>query len=310
MNKYLSSLLLLTTPILWGLAFSAQKDVSALGAFTIGSIRSILATVFLFLAIPLLDKVTGNGRRLFGRRGLDFNRSELIGGVACGAVLALGSALQQSGICDGADAGKAAFISALYVIIVPIMYLALGKKSPVTVWISVLIAVVGFYLLSIKQGFSVELTDLIILISAAVFAGHIIVIDYFSPRCDGVRLSCIQFLTAAVVNTIVALIAESPIDLSLIAEKLPSLAYLGICSSGIAYTVQIICQRSTPPAVASTILSLESVFGALGAAFIHGERMTEREYLGCAIVFAAVILAQIDFKEIINNLKNKKKSNN
>ena len=294
----------MVVPLLWGLAFSAQKVVGVLGAFTIGSVRSIFATVFLLLAIPFFDKLTGNGRtHLRGGFLLGFKKSELIGGFYCGGILAIGSALQQSGICDGTDAGKAAFISGLYVVIVPIMYLALGKKSPLSVWISVLIAVFGFYLLCIKSDFTVELTDLMILISAAVFALHIIVIDIFSPKCDGVRLSTVQFFTAFVLNTVLALFFENPIEASLIIDTLPSLAYLGICSSGIAYTIQIICQRNTPPAVASTILSLESVFGALGAALIHGERMLTREYIGSAVVFIAVILAQIDFKEIIGKIK-------
>ena len=157
------------------------------------------------------------------------------------------------------------------------------------------IAVVGFYLLCIKDDFTLGFSDALVLICALIFATHIIAIDRFSPHCDGVRMSCIQFLTAFIMNSVLALIFESPVNFALICEKLPSLLYLGICSSGIAYTLQIVGQRHVNPAVASIILSLESVFGVIGGALFHGEIMSEKEYFGCVIVFAAVILAQISF---------------
>ena len=299
MKKYLSSLLFLTSAMLWGFAFSAQKDAAHLSAFTIGAVRNIFATVFLLAAIPFLDKFTKNGRKLISREKiLDFNRSELIGGTICGIILTVASAFQQFGIGDGTDAGKAAFITALYVLIVPIFAIFFGKRSPISVWISVGIAIVGFYLLCIKSDFSIVASDVLILLCAVIFAGHIIAIDTFSPRCDGVRMSCIQFFVAFVLNGALTLILDSPIDFSAIGSALPSLLYLGICSSGIAYTLQIVGQGmdNVNPAVASVILSLESVFGVIGGAVVYGEVMSGREYAGCAIVFAAVILSQIDFK--------------
>ena len=174
-----------------------------------------------------------------------FNKNELIGGAICGLILTIASAFQQFGIGDGTDAGKAAFITALYVLIVPIFALFFGKKSPINVWISVGIAIVGFYLLCIKSDFSIVPSDMLILLCAVIFAGHIIAIDTFSPKCDGVRMSCVQFFVAFVLNTILTFIFDSPIVPSAIVTALPALLYLGICSSGIAYTLQIVGQGMT-----------------------------------------------------------------
>lgn len=298
MKKYISPLLFLTAAMLWGFAFTAQKNAEALSAFTVGGVRNIFATVFLFAVIPLLDKFTGNSRRLFGvSRHLDFTRTEIIGGTVCGVILTVASAFQQTGLSDGTDAGKAAFITALYVVIVPIISALCGKKTPLNVWISVGIAVIGFYLLCIKDDFSLLPSDALVLICALIFALHIAAIDRFSPRCDGVRMSCVQFFVAFILNTILALIFESPIDMETVGACFPSLLYLGICSSGIAYTLQIVGQKDANPAVASVILSLESVFGVIGGAVVLGETMSPREYIGCAVVFISVILSQIEFKK-------------
>lgn len=301
MKKYLSSILFLIAAMLWGFAFSAQKDAAELSAFTIGSVRNIFATLFLLAAIPFLDKFRKNGRKLISsRKILDFNKTEIIGGTICGVILTVASAFQQFGIGDGTDAGKAAFITALYVLIVPIFAIFFGKRSPINVWASVGIAIVGFYLLCIKSDFSIVASDLLILLCAIIFAGHIIAIDAFSPKCDGVRMACVQFFVAFILNSILVFILEPPIDFATIGAVLPALIYLGICSSGIAYTLQIVGQgmENVNPAVASVILSLESVFGVIGGAIFYGEVMTGREYAGCAIVFIAVILSQIDFKTL------------
>ena len=299
----------LVAAMLWGFAFTAQKAAEELPAFTVGASRNIVATAFLLLAIPFLDKLTKNGRKLISKaRPLDFTRVEIIGGIACGTVLTAASAFQQIGLSDGTDAGKAAFITALYVLIVPILYRLLGKKSPLTVWVSVGIAIVGFYLLCIKSDFSIAPSDGLVLICALIFAIHIITIDRFSPSCDGVRMSCIQFFTSFILNTVLALIFEWPINIALIGECMPSILYLGICSSGIAYTLQIVGQKNVNPAVASVILSLESVFGVLGGAIFMGESMSPREYIGCAIVFLAVVLSQIDVVSIIKSKREKKEN--
>jgi len=297
MKKNISCALFVLAAMLWGFAFAAQKDAAKVPTFTVGAVRNIFATLFLLLVIPFLDKFLGNGRRLVSKKKpLDFTKNELLGGLIAGAILTAASAFQQFGIGEGTDPGKAAFITALYVVLVPIVYLIFGKKSPINVWISVVIATVGFYFLCIKDNFSLIFSDALILICALIFASHIIAIDFFSPKCDGVRMSCIQFFSAFVFNTILALIFESPVSFTLIGENILPLLYLGICSSGIAYTLQIVGQKHVPPAAASILLSLESVFGVIGGALFHGEVMSKREYLGCVIVFAAVILSQIDFK--------------
>lgn len=308
MKKYISSAMFLLAAMLWGFAFSAQKAADELPAFTVGATRNIVAVAFLLLAIPFLDKLAKNGRHLVSKkRPLDFTKVELIGGIACGTVLTAASAFQQIGLSDGTDAGKAAFITALYVLIVPILYRLLGKKSPLTVWISVGVAIIGFYLLCIKSDFTIEASDALVLICALIFALHIITIDHFSPSCDGVRMSCIQFFTSFVLNTILALIFEWPINMPLVGECLPSLLYLGICSSGIAYTLQIVGQKNVNPAVASVILSLESVFGVIGGMLFLGETMSTRQYIGCTIVFLAVVLSQIDVVSIIRSKRAKDK---
>ena len=304
MKKYLSSLLMLIAAGIWGFAFSAQKAAAEVPAFTLVFARSVLGTVFLFFLIMLLDRLTKNGRRLVSRRGLDFTKVEVIGGIACGVVLSIASVLQQSGIVNGTDAGKAGFITALYVVLVPVFGLALKRRSPINAWISVAIAVVGFYLLCIDGDFSIEPSYALVLLCAVVFTMHILVIDHFSPKCDGVRMSCIQFAVVAVVTFVCTLIFESPIDFGVIGAAIGPIMMLGIGSSGIAYTLQIVAQRDINPAVGSVIMSLESVFAVIGGSIVFSEKMTDREYLGCAIVFVAVILSQLDFKSF-----KKKKTN-
>ena len=283
--------------MIWGFAFTAQKAASELSAFTVGGVRNVFATLFLLSVIPLFDKMRAKASGE-PKRKIPLTKDEFCGGVVCGVILTLASAFQQTGLQDGTDAGKAAFITALYVVLVPIISLTLGKKTAVSVWISVCIAAVGFYFLCIKGDFTLTPSDALVLICALIFALHIIAIDHFSPSSDGIRLSCVQFFVSFVLNSILALIFELPINLSALEGALPSLLYLGVCSSGIAYTLQILAQKDINPAACSVILSLESVFGVIGGALFIGERMTGREYLGCAIVFFAVILSQIDFSAL------------
>ena len=304
MKKYISSILLLLAAMIWGFAFSAQKAAEALPPFTIGALRSAVAAVFLIVVILFLDKINHTGRHLFGKgRIIDINRTELFGGIICGAVLALASFFQQAGINAGTDAGKTSFITALYVVLVPIYALFLKKRAQIHIWISVAIAAVGFYFLCITGDFSIVPSDLIVLVCSLIFPIHILAIDSFSPRCDGVRMSFIQFVTATVLNTLFMLITEPIPSPVLIFENAIPILFLGIGSSGITYTLQIIGQKGADPAAASVILSLESVFGVIGSAIILGERMSEREYIGCAIVFVAVILSQTDIPAIIAKIK-------
>lgn len=305
--SFIYPILLVLAALIWGVAFTAQDLASGLGAFTIGSVRSLFATFFLLTVIPVFDKLSKNGRSIIpGRKSKPFTPRELIGGAIMGLFLALASALQQAGINSGTDAGKAAFITALYVVLVPIFSSFIGKKQPITVWISAFIAAFGFYLLCVGGDFTLAPSDLLIFSSAVVFALHIMVIDRFSDGSDGIRMSMIQFASCFVFNTALALIFEGPIDFSGIGETILPLLYLGIASSGIAYTLQVVGQKGTPPTAASLLLSLESVFGVIGAAVILKETLMVREYLGCAIVFIAVILSQIDVVGIIKNMIKKK----
>ena len=297
-KKYISTALLLLAAVIWGFAFAAQDAASEVGAFTLGFARSIVAAVFLIGVVIIFDKLTGSDRRLFSKKGIDLNKYEIIGGVIIGAVLVVASAFQQIGINSGTDGGKAAFITALYVVLVPVYALALKKRAPVNVWVSVAIAVVGFYLLCIKEDLTVAPSDLLVMACSMIFPIHILTIDHFSSKCDGIRMSMVQFFTAAILNLIVALIAEGPSELGAIFPAIGPILFLGIGSSGIAYTLQILGQKDVNPAAASIILSLESVFGIIGTALFLGQTLTPREYLGCAVVLAAVILSQIDLGSI------------
>ena len=285
--------------MLWGFAFSAQKAASDVPPFTLGALRSVIAVFFLLAVIPLLDRFTKNGRRLLtGKKRPDLTKTELIGGAVAGVILAIASAFQQLGLGEGTDAGKAAFITALYVVIVPLISLCFGKRPAVNVYLAVVLAVVGFYFLCLKPGTTLVFSDALVLICALIFATHIIAIDHFSPGCDGVRMSMVQFAVAFVVNAVLALIFEMPLNTSLLGDRVGAILYLAIGSSGIAYTLQIVGQKDCDPTVASILLSLESVFGVIGAALFLGERMSAREYFGCAVVFAAVLISQLDFKAI------------
>ena len=304
LKKHLSPLLLVLAAMIWGFAFSAQKAAGALSPLTLGMARSFIAAAFLIPVIIIFDKLFNTGRTLFSKKKIiDVNKSELLGGTVCGTVLAVASFFQQFGINSGTDAGKASFITALYVVLVPIYALLLKRKAPLNVWLSLPVAVVGFYLLCITGGFKILFSDVFVLISALIFPIHILSIDRFSPVCDGVRMSLVQFFVSGAFNLILALIFESPIDFPMIAECILPILFLGVGSSGIAYTLQIIGQKGANPAAASILLSLESVFGVIGSAIFLGEKMSGREYAGCAVVFVAVIISQLDFKALFKKEK-------
>lgn len=287
---------------IWGFAFVAQKAAIVIPPFTLTALRSFIGGIFLIFVIMLFDRLRNDGRRLFSKKGLGITRVEWIGGVLCGIALSSATIFQQFGI-QGTDAGKTAFITALYVVIVPIFGIFVGRRSPLHVWISVGIAVVGFYFLCIGESFTLAPSDLLVLICALLFALHITVIDRFVDRCDGVRMSCIQFFTVGVIGTVLALIFDRGVSASLVFQNTLPILFLGIGSSGIAYTLQILGQKEAHPAVASVLFSMESVFGVVGGALVLGEKLSERELLGCAIVFVAVILSQLPITEWIKNRK-------
>lgn len=218
-------------------------------------------------------------------------RTLMAGGICCGIALCVASNLQQFGI-QYTTVGKAGFITAMYIVLVPILGIFLKKRIGLKVAVSVALAVAGLYLLCITEGFSVGAGDLLVLLCALVFAVHILVIDYFSPRTDGVRMSCIQFLVCGLLSGVGMVLTETP-DLGAICQAWLPIAYAGVMSCGVAYTLQIVGQKGTDPTVASLILSLESVVSVLAGWVILGQSLSMREIAGCALMFAAIILAQL-----------------
>lgn len=304
MKKYISPLLLLLTAVIWGFAFVAQKAASVMPAFALSFTRSIIAVAALIPITMFFDRINKTERHLFSSKGIDIKRVEIIGGILCGIALFVASNLQQFGI-SGTDAGKASFITALYVVIVPIYGLFLKRIPSANTLIGVIISVIGFYLLCIKDGFSIHPSDMLVFLCTFAFAAQIMLIDKFLPKCDSIRLSLIQFLTVAILSLFTSLVFEGSDALASAGECIPEIIYLGLGSSGIAYTLQIIGQKNTHPAAASIILSLESVFGALTSAIFLHERMLTREYIGCLIVFIAVIISQLDFSFLKKTAKSK-----
>lgn len=287
MKENKAILLLLLTSLIWGLAFVAQSVSSeSVGTFTFNSIRMLIgAVVLLPFALPLIRK-----------HGKDtaYWRKAVKGGVLCGICLGAASVTQQIGV-SLSGAGKGGFITSLYIIIVPFMSAILGERIRKTIWISAAAAVGGMYLLSIGEGFSISSGDLWLILCAFLFALHIIVIDRTGRDTDGIVLSMLQFLTAGVLASI-GMFFEKPEASSLMEAWLPIL-YAGVFSCGIAYTLQVIGQRWVRPSRAAFILSLESVWAAVGGMLLLSERLSVKEALGCALVFAAVLLAQLGPQE-------------
>lgn len=297
-SSLIGSLLLLLGTVIWGTAFVSQKQANSnIGPFTVICLRSLLAVFFITAVILVFDALRKD-RKLFsvrdGKFRLDITRTEWIGGSLCGVALFFASYLQQAGLANNDSAGKTAFITTLYVAFVPVIGIFLRRPTAPIVWCGVGGALVGGYFLAVPAGevFSVALGDLLVFGSAVVFAVHILVVDRFSPHCDGIRMSLVQFLTVTVLSAPFFLFAERPAFSDILAGFGP-LLYLGFMSSGVAYTLQIVAQGKTHPAVASVIMSLESVFGVLGGAVFLGEKMTVREYIGCAILLCAVLLTEL-----------------
>jgi drug/metabolite transporter (DMT)-like permease len=293
----------LLAAFIWGTAFVAQGMCRDIGPMTFNAARSYIAVVVLLLIIWLFGRFRKeNTASATAAEKKTARRQLIIGGLCCGTALAVASNFQQAGIVDGTDEGKAAFITALYVVLVPLLGLFLKKKVPLPVWIAVVLAVPALFLLCVvkdgksflEHGFSLEASDLMILLCAVFFAIHILIIDHFSDTVDGMKLSCAQFFVAAVLSTIGALIWEKPDLNALLSVAIPVL-YVGIFSSGVAYTLQILAQKDTNPTVVTILLSMESVFGVISNALIQHKWLSGWEYLGCALMLVAVILAQIQF---------------
>ena len=298
-KEYRNSLLLVLTALIWGIAFVAQREGGdAVGPYTFNCIRSLIGAVVLLPVIKLLGR---RAAKQDTQTAAD-SKQLWLGGISCGVILFVASTFQQLGMYYGTTAGKAGFLTACYILIVPLLGLFLKKKCGWNIWVSVFVAVIGLYFLCLKDGFTVQLSDGLVLLCAFVFSIHILVIDYFSPQVDGVRMSCIQFLVCGILGIFPFICIDmqhSMVQAELVLSALGTwdawipILYAGIFSCGVAYTLQIVGQDGVNPTVASLLLSLESVFSVLAGMVILHETMSSREILGCVLVFAAVLFAQL-----------------
>ena len=279
--------MLLVTALIWGFAFVAQSvGMEHLGPFTFNGVRNLIGGLALIPCIFFLKGRSGGQKAPEQGRGI-----LLLGGVCCGVALFLAGSCQQIGI-QYTTVGKAGFITALYIVIVPVMGIFLKKACGLQVWVSVAIAVAGFYLLTMQGGISLSLGDGFVLAGSFLFSIHILVIDYFAPKVDGVKMSCIQFFVCGILSCIAMLLWEEP-KLGDILLAWKPILYAGGLSSGVGYTLQILGQRNFHPTVASLLLSLESVFSVVAGWLLLDEALSVRELFGCGLIFGAIILAQL-----------------
>ncbi|MCQ2511549.1 MAG: DMT family transporter [Lachnospiraceae bacterium] len=292
------NLMLLITALIWGSAFVAQSaGMEYVGPFTYNMSRSYIGFLVLIPVVLFFRKSGQKEHPLTKEENKELNMRSIKGGIFCGLALGVASCVQQIGV-SMTTAGKAGFITALYIILVPILGIFLKKRIPKIIWLCVAIALVGFWLLCIKEGFTIGTGDLFCLLCAFCFSVHIMVIDHFTAqKTDSIMISCVQFLVAAIFSTVLTVLFESP-SWSAIWDAKLTILYAGVLSSGVAYTLQVVAQRYTKPTVATLLMSLESVFAALFGALILHEVLTGKEFIGCILVFVAVILAQIPLPEL------------
>jgi len=285
------NLMLLTAAMIWGCAFVAQSvGMDYLGVLSFSSARALIACLTIVPIVIFFDRRSGRKPSFWGTDDPVKRKRLLTGGALCGVALTGGSVLQQAGIALTA-VGKAGFITALYIVIIPVIGLFFRRRPGPLVWCAVGAALAGLYLLCMNGGFSVETGDIYLIMSAFVYSIHILLIDRFSD-VDGVRLSCLQFFVFFVLSFPPALIFEKP-ALSGYVGAAGVLLYAGVLSSGVAFTLQILAQKLTGAVVGSLLMSLESVFAALAGWAILGQTLSARELLGCALMFAAIVMAQL-----------------
>lgn len=294
MKKQLQgALALLGATVIWGSAFIAQSvGMDLIGPFTFQAIRCFLAVLFLFPVTLLFDCRIGIKRSL----AKWCNRKLWIAGLVCGSALFVAASLQQVGLIY-TDAGKAGFLTAMYIVLVPILGIFLHRKPGINAVFSVILAVIGLYLLSCVGSSGINIGDLLLVGCALAFAVQIILIDSFAEDLDGLRLNCVQALVVAVLSVPFVVFKEEVNLQNILACWLP-LAFAGVLSMGVAYTLQIVGQKKLEPTPASLIMSLESVFAALGGWLVLHETMTTLEFSGCVLVFAAVIVSQLPAKKL------------
>jgi drug/metabolite transporter (DMT)-like permease len=292
MNNWRDQLLLIFAALIWGGAFVAQSaGMDYIGPWTFLCVRSFIAFAALSALMPFLDRIRHTEKpRTETERKYLFKAA-----FCCGAVLCAASIFQQAGI-QYTSVGKAGFLTTLYVILVPVLSVFLGRKIRWNVWLAVLLAMAGIYFLSLSGMEALALGDILLLICAFLFTGHILTIDHFSPHTDPVRLSAWQFLVCGMISFVPMLVFERP-AISMIFQAAVPILYAGVMSSGAAYTLQIVSQKNLEPSLASILMSLESVFAALCGFIILHQVLLPRELLGCCLVFAGVLLAQLPEKK-------------
>lgn len=283
-GKMGSNLLLGLAALIWGMAFVAQSvGMEYVGAFTFNGCRFLIGGAAL---LPLIWAMTTRQPNVQKNA-----KAGIKGGICCGIALFIASSFQQFGVAE-TTVGKAGFITALYIVIVPLLGIFLKKKISWSVWLSVVLALAGMYLLCITEGLKAGRGDVYVFLCAVCFSFHILIIDYVSPRADGVVISCVQFFTAGILSALGAMLFETP-EISSIKAAWAPILYAGVMSCGVGYTLQVVAQKNTDPVLASLILSLESVFSLLAGWALLGQKLSLRELGGCFLVFAAIILAQL-----------------
>lgn len=306
MNKYVlrQSLLLLLTAAIWGFAFVAQSvGMEYIGSFTFNAVRNLLAVVVLIPCIAVMNKTGARAKdvdkenvKVVNKKEQGSNKTLIIGGICCGTLLCIASNLQQFGLKQ-TTVGKTGFITTMYIVLVPILGIFLKKKVAGRVWVSVVIAMAGLYMLCMTGGgFYLQKGDALVMLCAVVFSIHILTIDYFAQKVDGVKMACIQFFVCSLLSVICMLIFEEP-KLELILQAWLPILYAGVMSCGVGYTLQIVGQKGMNPTVASLILSLESVISVIAGWAILGQALSVRELIGCGLMFIAIVLVQLPERE-------------
>lgn len=295
MSKQIRAGLLLTlTSLIWGATFVAQSvGMNYIGPFTYLFSRNLIGGIIL---IPII-KFMRNDDAVSDQS--DHNKILIKGGILCGIALFAASILQQVGI-KYTTVGKAGFITSLYIIIVPLLSIILGKKAPKKIWLSVSVAVIGMYFLCMNGESRINIGDIFVLLCAFGFSLHILVIDRFSPKVNSIKLSCLQFWICAVISFFPMMILEKPEMNHIIAAWAPILC-AGVLSSGVGYTLQIIAQKDIDPTIASLICSLESVFSVVFGWLILKQTLSAKELFGCVLVFTGVVLTQIPSRKKVDN---------
>lgn len=290
-----NSLLLFLTAIIWGTSFVAQSvAMDYIKPFTFIGIRFTIGGIVLLPVIAFLEQKKKKG--IMAENSSKAGKKQLfIGGICCGILLMVASTLQQFGV-TGTSVGKAAFITALYIVLVPLLGIFFKRKAGVQLWVSVVVALIGLYLLCMKENqFFFNGYDVVLLLCAFTFALHILCVDHFSPLVDSVKLSCIQFFVCGFLALIGMILTEQPSMAEIMAAYRPIL-YAGVISSGLAYTLQVVGQKDLNPVIASLIMSLESVVSAISGWLILNQRLSKREIWGCIVMFLAIILAQVPLR--------------